>query len=248
MFKISNELKAVLYFLLLSFIGGFWSGMLLTLPIGKEILSSLQLFPTSTIFFVLFMLQEIFLLVITYIVIEYNIIRKGLYSAKSVFHFFKQQFFFPKGQSFITLIFGSYLLMIFTLSIISIIAQFLPFTLYGLNGVQKTVEFVGNMQLNTPLQIILMGVSIVIIAPIVEEIIYRGMVAKLLINKYGEKIGIISSSIIFALIHGEMAIIINLFVMGTFLTYIYNKTGSLYYSIFYHIFINGIAFSFIMIS
>lgn len=248
MFRISNELKAVLSFLILSFIWSYWLGLFLTFPIWKDILSSLQLFHTSTVFFSLFILQEMFLLIITYIVLEYNIIRRWIYSAKSVVQFFKEQLFFPKWKSFITLIFGSYLLMIFSLAVISVIAEYLPFSLYWLNWVQKTVEFVWNMQLDTPLQIFLIWVCIVIIAPIVEEIIYRWMISKLLINKYWEIIWIISSSLIFALIHWEMAIIINLFVMWMFLTYIYHKSGSLYYSIVYHIFINCIAFSFILIS
>lgn len=248
MFKISNELRVVILFLVLTYIWYYWIGYFINLPLWKEILGSLQLLPQTYLFFVLFILQEIFLLLITYFVLEHNIIRKWLYWFNSVIAFFKDQLKIPKWQSFIVLIFGSYLLMIVTLSIISFISNILPFPLYGLNWIQKSAQFVGNMAFSNVYDIILIWVCIVLIAPIVEEIIYRGMIARLMINKFWQKIWILSSSFIFAFIHWEMAILINLFIMWVFLTYIYNKSGSLYYSIFYHIFINWIAFSFILLN
>lgn len=76
-----------------------------------------------------------------------------------------------------------------------------------------------------------------IIGPIFEEIIFR----KILIDrtiKYGAKVSIIISAVIFGFIHGNLNQFFYAFLIGGFFAYVYIKTGSIKYSIILHIITN----------
>lgn len=76
-----------------------------------------------------------------------------------------------------------------------------------------------------------------IIAPICEEILFR----KLLIDrtiKYGAKVSIILSAVIFAFFHANLNQFFYAFLMGGFLAYVYVKTGKITYSIVLHGIVN----------
>lgn len=76
-----------------------------------------------------------------------------------------------------------------------------------------------------------------IIGPIFEEIIFR----KLLIDrtiKYGARVSIILSAVLFALFHGNLNQFFYALFMGGFFAYIYIKTGKIIYTIILHLIIN----------
>lgn len=76
-----------------------------------------------------------------------------------------------------------------------------------------------------------------IIGPVFEEFFFR----KLLIDrtiKYGVKISILLSALMFGLFHGNLNQFFYAFLMGGFLAYVYIKTGRLIYPILLHIIIN----------
>jgi membrane protease YdiL (CAAX protease family) len=76
-----------------------------------------------------------------------------------------------------------------------------------------------------------------IFAPICEEILFR----KFLIDrtiKYGAKVSIILSAVLFAFFHGNLNQFFYAFLMGGFFAYVYIKTGKLVYPIILHIIIN----------
>lgn len=76
-----------------------------------------------------------------------------------------------------------------------------------------------------------------IIGPIFEEILFR----KLLIDRtirYGAKVSIILSAIIFAFFHGNLNQFFYAFLMGGFFAYVYIKTGKITYTIALHIIVN----------
>ncbi len=80
-------------------------------------------------------------------------------------------------------------------------------------------------------------ISAVIIAPIVEELIYR----KIIIDRiyaHGEWIAILFSSIIFALAHGNLYQVAYAFLNGCILGLLYIRTGHLRYSIAFHMLTN----------
>lgn len=80
-------------------------------------------------------------------------------------------------------------------------------------------------------------IIISLLAPIFEEILFR----KLLIDrtiKYGAKVSIILSAVIFALFHGNLNQFFYALLMGGFFAYVYIKTGRIIYTMILHGIIN----------
>lgn len=76
-----------------------------------------------------------------------------------------------------------------------------------------------------------------IIGPIFEEILFR----KILIDKtikYGARISIIISALLFGLFHGNVNQFFYAFLMGGFFAYVYIKTGKIIYPIILHLIVN----------
>lgn len=76
-----------------------------------------------------------------------------------------------------------------------------------------------------------------IFSPIVEEILFR----KILLNKlkrYGDKVAIITTALLFGLFHGNFSQFFYAVVLGLIFAYITLKTGTIKYSITLHILIN----------
>jgi len=102
--------------------------------------------------------------------------------------------------------------------------------------------------LQTPALTILALISIVIIAPIVEEFLFRGALQTYLKRRFQPKTAIIIASACFGLFHyspdqgyGNLSLIPSLFVFGCFLGYVYEKQGSLYASIGLHLAFNFVS-------
>lgn len=86
----------------------------------------------------------------------------------------------------------------------------------------------------------------VVMAPITEEILFRGILHRALADKIGVILGGIISSAIFAGIHIEVAFsqpyaLAGLFVVGAVLAYAYHFTGSLIVPIVGHVVYNGVS-------
>lgn len=76
-----------------------------------------------------------------------------------------------------------------------------------------------------------------LIGPIFEEVIFR----KLLIDRtirYGARVSIIISALLFGLIHGNLNQFFYAFLMGGFFAYVYIKTGKIINTILLHISVN----------
>ena len=71
-------------------------------------------------------------------------------------------------------------------------------------------------------------VQTVIIAPVFEETIYRGIILNGMLKKYSPKKAIIVSSLIFGLIHLNLPQGLNAFVLGLIIATVYYYTRSLY--------------------
>ncbi len=80
--------------------------------------------------------------------------------------------------------------------------------------------------------------SFVIVGPIHEELLYRGVIQRFLRTKYSGRVSILISSIIFGLAHIHPGLILSSFVLGLFLGYIYHKWDNLWYAIILHMLIN----------
>lgn len=81
----------------------------------------------------------------------------------------------------------------------------------------------------------------VIVTPIIEEILYRGIIFNLFLKKYSVIISITLSSLIFALIHLKFIGIGYLFLYGLLFGFAYYKTKSLFTPILLHVLINFMA-------
>jgi membrane protease YdiL (CAAX protease family) len=77
----------------------------------------------------------------------------------------------------------------------------------------------------------------VVLAPVVEELIFRKMIVSRL-RKYGDRTAILVSSLLFALLHGNLSQLFYAFGLGCLLGYVYARTGKLRYSIGLHMTIN----------
>jgi len=85
--------------------------------------------------------------------------------------------------------------------------------------------------------------SAIVIAPIYEEIIFRGILLKGMTKKINPAIALVVSALLFALVHFNIQQGINAFFLGLVIGFIYLTTESIYLSIFAHFINNLLALS-----
>ena len=86
---------------------------------------------------------------------------------------------------------------------------------------------------------IYLGFFAVVLAPVAEEFIFRGVLFPFVKQLGWPKLAWFGVSFLFALIHGTAAILIPLFVLALALTWLYEKTGNLLAPIVVHGLFNG---------
>lgn len=108
----------------------------------------------------------------------------------------------------------------------------------ALIGHATTIEIINPIEhLIQNTNIYVNAIIVVLLAPIFEELFFR----KLLIDrtiKYGAKLSILLSALLFALFHGNLNQFFYAFFIGGFFAYVYIKTGNIKYSIVLHGFVN----------
>ncbi len=82
----------------------------------------------------------------------------------------------------------------------------------------------------------------VIMAPFIEEIFFRGFVYCGLKQKYNWKTAALISSALFAIAHMQLVALIPTFLMGLVLTYLYQRSKSIWPGIILHLIVNSFAF------
>ncbi|GAA0079115.1 hypothetical protein UT300005_34940 [Clostridium sp. CTA-5] len=95
-------------------------------------------------------------------------------------------------------------------------------------------EFLKDFEESFNLDPIYMAFAVIIIAPLQEEFLNRGIILNGLLKKYSNKVALIISALIFAIMHLNFQQGINAFILGLFFGYIYIKTKSIYLTIFAH--------------
>lgn len=116
----------------------------------------------------------------------------------------------------------------------NIIGQIIT-SLIGMSMAQEVVDPIESLINNSSIYINIIVISIM--APIFEELFFR----KLLIDrtiKYGAKLSIILSALLFGLFHGNLSQFFYAFILGLFLAYVYIKTGKIIYTMILHAFVN----------
>ena len=81
---------------------------------------------------------------------------------------------------------------------------------------------------------IALALEVVFVAPVFEELLFRGMILSAILKEYDSKEAIFFSALLFGIIHLNLQQGVNGFFLGLTLGYIYFKTGSLYLCIFAH--------------
>ena len=94
--------------------------------------------------------------------------------------------------------------------------------------------------IDNPLHLSLFIFTSVIIAPVYEELLFRGIVLPKLLNRFSHIKSIIISSMIFSILHFHFPALLPLFILSVVLSYLYLITGSLWSSIFLHALFNGV--------
>lgn len=121
---------------------------------------------------------------------------------------------------------------------------------YGLNYVSMfLMEFFSTLKgtaIDNPLESMLDGSGVwissfvvMIVAPIMEEIVFRWMLYKRLML-YGSTVYIIFSAAVFAMFHGNLFQMLYAFVLGLIFAYVIVLTDKIYYSIILHIVVNAL--------
>lgn len=108
-----------------------------------------------------------------------------------------------------------------------------------LDSIYSVPDFLENYRSlrNQPLFIL----SAVLIAPVAEEIIFRGVITRDLLRYHSEKTTILISGLLFGLIHVNPAQILPAIFAGFFLAWLYIRTNNLGLCIFLHVANNAMA-------
>lgn len=85
----------------------------------------------------------------------------------------------------------------------------------------------------------LMAFSAAIVAPLAEEIIFRGYLYPVAKSFAGPWVGMLFTALVFAAGHGNIPLLLPLFLLGLLLALAYELTGSLWASISIHFFFNS---------
>jgi len=131
----------------------------------------------------------------------------------------------------------------------TVIAMWLVFWLLQLGGYMRWIESLGVETMQDSVKLLqtsddhlilgLMAFAAVIVAPLCEEIVFRGYLYAASKKFAGPWVAAIFSALVFASAHGSLAALLPLFIFGLVLTFAYEKTGSLWAPIAIHFCFNG---------
>lgn len=107
----------------------------------------------------------------------------------------------------------------------------------GAKSSQETVRIL--KEAKDPLLLGLMGVTAVFVAPLCEEIVFRGFLYPVAKRFGGRVPAMIFTALFFSTIHGELVGLLPLFVLGVVLSELYENTGSLWAPIAVHFCFNS---------
>jgi membrane protease YdiL (CAAX protease family) len=92
---------------------------------------------------------------------------------------------------------------------------------------------------------VLVVVAAAVLAPIAEEIYFRGYVFRAYYEQKGPLQAYLFSAALFALVHLNLPAFLPIFAVGLFLAYVYRRTGSILPGMLAHAFNNTVAFAFL---
>ncbi|NGX62648.1 MAG: hypothetical protein KR126chlam6_00046 [Candidatus Anoxychlamydiales bacterium] len=112
---------------------------------------------------------------------------------------------------------------------------------------QLAIEFIKS-SLKNPIFFVMALISVIVIAPIIEEFLFRGVLQNLFKKFMNRSLAILATSVIFAFFHfaisqklANITILGSLFILGVFLSFLYEKQKSLISPIFLHATFNALS-------
>ncbi len=131
---------------------------------------------------------------------------------------------------------------------LGLFAELFTYLVFGVYEMEQTAILYLRAAANSSQLLTLAVFLIVFFAPFIEEVVYRGFLQTYLKGKFGSKLAILISSLIFALVHygpslgaGNIPILVHLFVFALFLGFIYERQRSLLAPIALHMTFNSIS-------
>lgn len=120
---------------------------------------------------------------------------------------------------------------------------------YGVAGgdlaPQDVVQFLKDAE--TPRDRLAVLVMAVVVAPVAEEVIFRGYLYPVGKSRFGAFLSMVATGLLFAVLHGHTASIPALFTLAMCLSLAYEKTGSLLVPMIMHAVFNAVSVTAIML-
>jgi hypothetical protein len=113
-----------------------------------------------------------------------------------------------------------------------------------LDQVQET----GFSNLNSQYELILAFITLIIIAPVFEEVLFRGYLYGKLRKAVPIWLAILIVSVVFAVVHGQWNVALDVFVLSIVLCILREMTGNIWAGILLHMCKNGLAFYFLFVN
>lgn len=112
-----------------------------------------------------------------------------------------------------------------------ILTYFISYYIGELGGGQPPlmVEDIGSST-----DVVLLGIAIVVIAPFIEELFFRGYLFDQLRKKAGPVLTIVTTSLLFAIVHFSLASLVPIFLLGMIMGILRERSNSILPSIIFH--------------
>lgn len=106
----------------------------------------------------------------------------------------------------------------------------------------EQTQQLGYEQTNSIVELIIIGLALVVAAPVMEEIIFRGIMFSGVRRFVGANMTVLLTAVAFGVAHGQLNVSLDTFVLGLFLGYLRAETNSIWPSITLHMLKNFIAY------
>jgi membrane protease YdiL (CAAX protease family) len=124
--------------------------------------------------------------------------------------------------------------LLIAIYIIVIINNLIMLALGVVTQAETIFDLLGN--LNSPVMFVIVGV---VLAPVLEELFFRGFLFKGFREKYGWKSALVISSLIFSVFHLQVATLLPMFLLGGLFAYLYQRTESVFPGMILHFLVNA---------